>query len=113
MADDTVRTHVVLPAQLVRDIDALVGRRKRSLFLARVAAREVKRLQLLAIAEAAAGSLPADAVPEWSTPEKTYAWVREQRRLGEAEREERLWGRGSPLRVSDGDAHDEPTDPPG
>jgi len=42
-----LRTHVVLPEKLVAEIDALVGQRGRSGFLAEVAQREVKRRRLL------------------------------------------------------------------
>ncbi len=55
------RTHVVLPETLVAEIDALVGQRKRSAFLAEVAAREVRRRRLLAL-------LARDA-PPWNPAE--------------------------------------------
>lgn len=92
MDEGDVRTHIVLPARLVRDIDELVGRRKRSQFLTRLAVEEIKRLKLLAAARAAAGSLTDEDVPEWSTPEQAYAWVRELRAEGEGDRDRRLWG---------------------
>ena len=43
----SLRTHVILPEKLVAEIDALVGQRGRSAFLAEVAEREVKRRRLL------------------------------------------------------------------
>lgn len=92
MSEGDVRTHIVLPAQLLKDVDELVGRRKRSQFFAQLAAREVRRLRLVAAAEAAAGSLAAYDVPEWATPEQAYAWVREQRAAGVGDRDLRLWG---------------------
>jgi hypothetical protein len=45
----TRRAHVVLPEDLVREIDRAVGARKRSAFLADLARRELKRRRLLAI----------------------------------------------------------------
>lgn len=92
MSEGDVRTHIVLPARLVKDIDELVGRRKRSQFFARLAAKEVKRLRLVAAVEAAAGSLAETDVPEWATPEQAHAWVREQRSAGVGDRDRRLWG---------------------
>lgn len=45
----TRRAHIVLPEDLVREIDRAVGARKRSAFLAELARRELKRRRLLEI----------------------------------------------------------------
>jgi len=46
------RTHVVLPDQLVKDIDTLVGSRQRSVFITQAAEKELmRRRQLLAISQ--------------------------------------------------------------
>ncbi len=45
----TIRTHVILPSEVLREIDALVGQRGRSAFLAEVALQEVRRRKLLAL----------------------------------------------------------------
>lgn len=47
----TQRAHVVLPAKLLQEIDALVGPRGRSAFLVETAERELKRRRLLAFLE--------------------------------------------------------------
>jgi len=47
----TVRAHVVLPAKLAKEIDALVGPRGRSAFLVETAENELKRRRLLAFLE--------------------------------------------------------------
>jgi hypothetical protein len=44
----TQRAHIALPADLIREIDLLVGPRQRSAFLAEVASAEVKKRRLLA-----------------------------------------------------------------
>jgi hypothetical protein len=44
----TLRAHIVLPAQLARDIDEIAGPRGRSAFLVETAAKEVRRRKLLA-----------------------------------------------------------------
>jgi hypothetical protein len=44
----TLRTHIVLPAELANEIDELVGPRGRSAFLVETAAKEIKRRKLLA-----------------------------------------------------------------
>jgi hypothetical protein len=43
------RAHVVLPEDLVEEIDRVVGARKRSAFLADLARRELKRRRLMEI----------------------------------------------------------------
>jgi hypothetical protein len=43
----TKRAHVVLPEDLVREIDKIAGSRGRSAFLADLARREIKRQRLL------------------------------------------------------------------
>jgi hypothetical protein len=43
----TKRAHVVLPEELVQEIDKIAGSRGRSAFLAELAKREIKRQQLL------------------------------------------------------------------
>jgi hypothetical protein len=47
-AEETVRTHLVLPRKLLKDIDSLVGARGRSAFLTEVANAEVRKRNLLA-----------------------------------------------------------------
>ncbi|MGA9673156.1 MAG: hypothetical protein WBQ94_28410 [Terracidiphilus sp.] len=44
----TVRTHIVLPAELAKDIDELAGPRGRSAFIVETTAKEVRRRKLLA-----------------------------------------------------------------
>jgi hypothetical protein len=48
---ETTRTHVILPSEIINQIDALVGKRGRSAFLAEVAEEALKRRKLLAILE--------------------------------------------------------------
>lgn len=73
----TQRAHVVLPDELIKEIDALVGPRGRSAFLVETAIREVKRRKLLAF-------LQSDE-PAWKDvdhPELAggaEAWVRKLR----------------------------------
>ena len=44
----TLRTHIVLPAELAKEIDEIAGPRGRSAFLVETATREVRRRKLLA-----------------------------------------------------------------
>ncbi|MCL4232543.1 MAG: hypothetical protein KJ053_13275 [Dehalococcoidia bacterium] len=76
---ETVRTHVVLPKELVDEIDALVGKRKRSEFIAAGLEAAVRRMRRAGLTRELMGSIPAGAVPAWDTLESTLAWQRLQR----------------------------------
>jgi Arc/MetJ-type ribon-helix-helix transcriptional regulator len=89
--EGTVRTHVVLPAELVHQIDELVGKRKRSAFIEDAVEERIKRERLRKALATTAGMLKDDYPPEWETPEKTREWLREIRASGE-ERLRRIWG---------------------
>jgi Arc/MetJ-type ribon-helix-helix transcriptional regulator len=86
---NTKRTHVVLPADLVSQIDTLVGKRKRSRFLADLASREVKRLHLLKALKRAAGSWKDEDHPELK--DGAAKWVEQLREEWE-ERFQRVTG---------------------
>ena len=78
----TKRAHVVLPEELVAEIDRMVGSRGRSAFLADLARREIKRRRLL--------QLFRRKEPIWKDedhPELKHgaaAWVRKMREETEA-----------------------------
>jgi metal-responsive CopG/Arc/MetJ family transcriptional regulator len=75
----TTRTHIVIPTQLVHEVDRLVGARGRSQFIASAAAEKVARLRLAHASAKAAGSLRDVYIPDWETPEKAAAWVAKRR----------------------------------
>ena len=75
MAMLEIRTHVVLPQELVQRVDRLVGERKRSRFFAAAVAKEVERQELLQAAREAAGSLKDVDIPGWETAESIADWV--------------------------------------
>lgn len=89
--DGTVRTHVVLPAELVRQIDELVGKRKRSAFIEDAVEERVTRQRLRMALATTAGMLRDDYPPEWETPDTTREWLRKIRASGE-KRLQRIWG---------------------
>jgi metal-responsive CopG/Arc/MetJ family transcriptional regulator len=76
-----MRTHVVLPEDLIADVDSIVGKRKRSRFIEEAVRQSVRRAKLRMALEQARGIIDLDDHPEWSTPEKISAWVREQRAI--------------------------------
>ena len=81
---NTRRTHVVIPEQLVKDIDNLVGSRQRSSFITQAAERELIRLRQLAALRAAPGTWKDNDHPELK--QGSAEWVRKMRQ----EREERF-----------------------
>jgi len=87
------RTHVLLPEDLLSDIDALVGQRGRSAFLVEVLRQEIKRRRLLA-----ALSHPEPAWKDADHPELAggaETWVRELRDEDNRIEQEKLGGAGN------------------
>lgn len=72
------RTHIVIPSQLVSQIDTLVGTRGRSAFLIQAAVKELARLRQLRALEAAAGAWKDKDHPELK--QGADRWVRKMRR---------------------------------
>jgi hypothetical protein len=72
------RAHVVMSVELVREIDALVGRRGRSQFLEEAAAERLQRLRRVEAFERAIAT-PTKGIPEWESRESAEDWVRELR----------------------------------
>jgi hypothetical protein len=68
---------VVLPVDLVADIDKLVGKRGRSAFLAEVARDEIQRRTQREALRAAAGAWKDEDHPELK--DGAAAWVRQMR----------------------------------
>lgn len=84
------RTHVVIPQELVAQIDTLVGKRGRSRFLVAAASRELKRLRQMKALKRAAGSWKSKDHPDLKTG--AAEWVRTLRRQ-DAKRFDRITGR--------------------
>jgi hypothetical protein len=72
------RTHIVIPQQLVAEIDTLVGKRGRSNFLTQAAEKELMRLRQIKALEAASGSWKDKDHPELR--QGAAKWVSELRR---------------------------------
>jgi metal-responsive CopG/Arc/MetJ family transcriptional regulator len=77
----TKRTHIVIPEQLVAQIDRVVGKRGRSSFLAQAAEKELMRLRQIKALKAATGAWRDGAHPELK--HAAAAWVAELRREDE------------------------------
>lgn len=77
----TKRAHVLLPADLIREIDAIVGPRGRSAFLVETAREAVRRKKLLRFLESDAPVWEDADHPELSRG--AGAWVRHLRQEGD------------------------------
>ena len=74
------RAHIVMPAELVEEIDAQVGPRRRSRFVQEAVEEKLHRQRLQASLTEMAGSLADVDIPGWETPEAAAEWVRALRR---------------------------------
>ena len=86
MAERIARARVAFQKELVAAVDRLVGRRKRSAFVVDAVQEKLEREQLGRALAETRGILDKDSHPEWSTPEKTSAWVRELRAIAHQHR---------------------------
>jgi hypothetical protein len=90
MVHEMVPAHVVFPKELIEAADRLVGRRKRSAFVAEAVEDKVERERLGCARKRTAGFLAPGAHPEWDTPESVSAWVRELRAVDDDATERKL-----------------------
>jgi predicted transcriptional regulator len=79
-----MRTHVILPAELVKEVDRVVGARRRSRFVEEAIREHLRREALSSALAESAGILKEEDYPEWDSPEKVSSWVRECRGEDEA-----------------------------
>ena len=80
MTQVLTRTHVIAPKRLIKEVDQLVGPRRRSNFIAAAVDEKLKREKLLRAVRHAA-NLPAETdIPGWETPERASQWVHDLRR---------------------------------
>ena len=74
-----VRTNLLLPAELVKELDQVAGPRNRSRFVADAVAYKLRREKLRRAWESVRGAIKPEDHPEWDTPEKVVEWVRMMR----------------------------------
>jgi Arc/MetJ-type ribon-helix-helix transcriptional regulator len=90
MPRETMRTHVVIPKELVDSIDDLVGRRSRSKFLTEAAEEKLARVRLARAAAKVVGSLADRPTPGWESSGAAARWVSDSRRADDERLRERL-----------------------
>ncbi len=87
-----MRTHVILPVDLVEEVDRTVGARRRSHFVEEAIRSHLRREKMATALRETAGSLKGD-YPGWETPEKVSEWVAKSRREDDAALERKLASR--------------------
>jgi hypothetical protein len=80
----TQRAHILIPGDLLQEIDDLVGPRGRSAFLLETARQEVQRRKLLRFLESEQPAWKSENHPELATG--TATWVRQMRKRSEGRR---------------------------
>lgn len=76
----TVRTNLLLPRELVEEVDRFAGPRGRSRYVAEALEERLRRDRLRIAVESTSGSIDVDHYPHWSTSDDVVDWVREMRR---------------------------------
>jgi hypothetical protein len=77
------KAHVIVEESLLKEIDRLVGKKKRSSFIADTAKKELQRLNQLSLLKKLKGSWKDEDHPEMKGKEGTYRWVRKIRQEDE------------------------------
>lgn len=74
-----VRTNLLLPADLVEELDQVAGPRNRSRFVSDAVRYKLRRERLRQAWAKSFGILKAEDYPHWATSEQVVEWVRELR----------------------------------
>jgi metal-responsive CopG/Arc/MetJ family transcriptional regulator len=74
-----VRTNLLLPKELVDEVDHFAGARGRSRYVAEALRARLKRDRLREMIEKTAGAWSVADYPEFATSEKVVEWVRARR----------------------------------
>lgn len=74
-----VRTNMLLPKELVEEVDQYAGPRGRSRYVAEALEERLRRDRLRQAVRATAGVLRDRDYPDWRTSDDVVAWVRQLR----------------------------------
>jgi len=73
------RAHVIIEEDIVKEIDRLVGKKKRSNFISEATKKELKRIKQLSLIKNLKGTWKDEDHPELAGKEGTHKWVRRLR----------------------------------
>jgi metal-responsive CopG/Arc/MetJ family transcriptional regulator len=80
MSTERLRAYIVIPGDLLREDDDLVGPRKRNEFFADAAREKIQREKLRRAAHELRGSLASADIPGWESSGAARNWVQTLRR---------------------------------
>jgi metal-responsive CopG/Arc/MetJ family transcriptional regulator len=72
----SVRTNLMLPKELVDEVDRVAGPRERSRWVAEAIEARLRRERLRRALDGAAGAWSGVGPPEWGRPNGVVEWVR-------------------------------------
>lgn len=78
-----MRTHIVVPDELIHSLDKLVGPRSRSRFFVEAAEERLAKMRRTKAAKKLAGSLAHVSITGWETSKETVKWVHNSRKADE------------------------------
>ena len=84
-----VRTNLLLPRDLVEEVDRIAGPRGRSRFFADAARRRLQQESGLRMVRDTAGALRTEDYPHWATSEDVVRWISDRRSEKTEPRDER------------------------
>lgn len=73
------RTNLILPEELVAEVDRIAGPRMRSAYIAEAVQARLRRDRLREVVERTAGAWTSAEYPEFATSDDVVAWVRARR----------------------------------
>lgn len=76
---ENVKTHVVFPKELLKSLDHLIGKRKRSRFVVEATQEKIERLKFAEVLEKAAGSWKDKNHPDLKTQEDVNKYLKKMR----------------------------------
>ncbi len=76
---DTKRIHVIFPAQIARELDLMLGRRKKTQFIIAATKERLDKMKLSMAIEKATGVWKNEDHPDMAGKDGTKKWVRNQR----------------------------------
>ncbi|MCL5075733.1 MAG: hypothetical protein M1136_08850 [Chloroflexi bacterium] len=88
-----MRTHIFIPEELMKEIDRIAGKRKRSRFIELAIRERLARETLSTALRESVGVLNVVDYPEWESVAKISAWVRSGRKEDDSRLARRMSGR--------------------
>lgn len=90
MFEAIMRTHIVVPGELIEEVDRVAGKRKRSRFVEEAIREKLSRQTLSDALATSAGILFPNDYPQWDTPEKVSDWIKAGRQEDEVRLQRKL-----------------------